>query len=194
MSTIALRRIDSGSRRTYSSDARRKPPRSSDSIACPAAGTSANAEHGRGGERARQQLERQLGDHAERALGADEARDEIVPGDALRGAPPAAQHLAAHLETEHVLARDAVLERTRTAGVRRGADRAELERRRIRRIEQPLLLDGFLQPPGHDARLDDRDQIAGVDLFDRCMRSVDNTMPPWIGSAPPTMPLPARAA
>jgi hypothetical protein len=113
----------------------------------------------------------ELGDDAERALGADEPGDEVVAGDALGGAAAAAQHLAAHqrdLEAEDVLAGDAVLERARPAGVGRrvAADRAELERRRVRRIEHALGLDRLLQPAGDHAGLDDRHQVAGVDLLD----------------------------
>ena len=142
------------------------------SIAAPAAATSANtpstvaAAGGFGHE-----LHDELGDHAERALAADEAGDEIVAGDALRGAPPAAQHLAAHqadLEAQDVFARHAVLERARPAGVRRGvaADRAHVERCRIGRIEQAAVFDGGLQLAGHDAGLDDGHEIGFVDLFD----------------------------
>jgi hypothetical protein len=80
-------------------------------------------------------------------------------------------NLAAHqrnLEAEDVLARDAVLERTRAARVGRRvpADRAELERCGIGRIEQPLLLDRALQRAGDHAGLHDTDEVRGIDLED----------------------------
>ena len=91
-------------------------------------------------------LQRDLGEDAERALAADEERGDVVAGDALDGALAGAEDATAHearLEAEHVLARHAVLERARTAGVLGdvAADHARLQRVGIGRIEEALGLD-----------------------------------------------------
>ena len=65
----------------------------------------------------------QLGDHAERALGADEEVREVVPGRGLDGPGARANHRAVgedDLEREHVLAHRAVTDRRRAARVRGG--------------------------------------------------------------------------
>ena len=57
---------------------------------------------------------------AERALRADEQAGQVVPGDALGGAPAAAQHLAVgehDRQAEDVLGGDAVLDAAHAAGV-----------------------------------------------------------------------------
>ena len=62
--------------------------------------------------------------------------------------------------------RDAVLERARPAGALGdvAADHRLSQARRIRRIEQPDAFDRVLQIAGDDVRLDDREQVALVDL------------------------------
>ena len=80
----------------------------------------------------RSQPQGRLGDHAERALGADEEALEVVAGHVLHRAtaeahgPPVGQH---HLEAEDVVGGDAVLHAAQPAGVggQVPADRADLE-------------------------------------------------------------------
>jgi len=119
--------------------------------------------------RLRQELEHQLRRHREGSLATDDGGGDVVADHALLRAPPAAKRLAAHLhalEAEHVLAHHAVLEGARPAGVLRdvAAERARGQRRRIGREEEARRLDGVLQLERDHARLDDGDEIVGVDL------------------------------
>ena len=69
------------------------------------------------------QAQRQLGDHGERALGADEEADHVVAGGGLRRCAPGPDHAAVGqhgLEGEHVLAHLAVAHRRCPGRVRRG--------------------------------------------------------------------------
>ena len=104
---------------------------------------------------------------AKAALGADERADEIV---AILLAVRAAERddLAVgkqHGERDDVIRRHAVLEAVRTARVLGdvAADRARGLARRIRRVVQSVRGDRARQRDVHDARLDDREQILGVD-------------------------------
>ena len=70
----------------------------------------------------RQELEGHLGDDAERALGPDHQRGEVVAGRALRGAAAEPHDLAVgehDRHAEHVVARHAVLDAADAAGVGR---------------------------------------------------------------------------
>ena len=72
------------------------------------------------------------------------------------------------------------------------ADRAELERAGIGRVEQALRLDRLLQLAGDDARLDHRDEVARIDLLDLLHalgRQHDAALRPAAHRR--TMPLPA---
>ena len=81
-----------------------------------------------GGRAGRPQPDRHLGDHTERALGADHEPDQVVARHAFRGAPPEAHDLPGrrdHLQRQHVVARHPVLHAAQPTGVRRdvAADR-----------------------------------------------------------------------
>ena len=109
-----------------------------------------------------------LGDEAEGALGADEQRHEVVPGDALGGLAADADQLAGagdDLEGEDVVAGDAVLDAAHAAGVRRdvAADRRPRRARRVRRVPEAVLGAGGPQVVVDDAGLDDGEALDGVD-------------------------------
>ena len=96
---------------------------------------------------------------------------EVVADDVLHDLAAGADDLARRqhgLESEHVLLRDAVLERARPARALGdvAADRRLPQAGRIRRIEQADALDGVLQVAGDHVRLDDREQVRLVDLED----------------------------
>ena len=116
-----------------------------------------------------QQLERDLGQHGERALGADQQTHEVVAGDVLGQLAAHAQHPPAHehgLEADHVVARDAVLEAAQAARALHhvAADRRDHLRARIRRVEQALGGDGLLQQGVLQPRLAGRREVLLVDL------------------------------
>ncbi len=97
----------------------------------------------------RQQPQGHLGDHPERALAADEQLGQRKPGDILQARAAEAHHGPVgqhHLKAQHVVGGDAVFHAAQPAGVGGdvAADAADLERRRIRRIPQPVLGDGLL--------------------------------------------------
>ncbi len=108
----------------------------------------------------RQQPQGHLGDHPERALAADEQLGQRQPRDILepRTAEP---HRGAvgqnHLQAKHVVGGDAVLHAAQPAGVGRdvAADAADLERRRVRRIPEPVLGDRLLDLGVEQPGLDD---------------------------------------
>ena len=128
----------------------------------------------RAGER-RAQPQRHLGDDAERPLRTDHEAAEVKSRNAFRG--PATQpdrgavaggtaHDRPH--PEHVVAGDAVLEAAEAAGVGRdvAADRRPRGAGRVRRVPQALLAHDRLEVVVDDARLDDADEVVGVDLDD----------------------------
>ena len=124
-----------------------------------------------GGRAGRPQPHRHLGDHAERALGADHEPDQVVAGHALRGAAPEPHDLPGrrdHLQRQHVVACHAVLHAAQPAGVRGdvAADRRNGGARRVGRVPQAVLGGGLAQVVVHHAGLDDRQPLAGVDLDD----------------------------
>ena len=92
----------------------------------------------------RHQPQDRPGDDAERALAADEQLEQREPGDVLD--PLAAEGdqraVGEHdVEAEHVVGGDAVLHAAQAAGVGGdvAADRADLERRRVRRVPEAVL-------------------------------------------------------
>ena len=109
----------------------------------------------------RQESQGHLGDHPEGAFAADEqfrqAQSRNIfqarAAQAHRGA--VGQH---HLQAQHVIGGDAVLDAAQAAGVGGdvAADAADLERRRVGRVPQPVLGDGLLDLGIEQARLDDR--------------------------------------
>jgi hypothetical protein len=128
-------------------------------------------EQGQLGRRLGQQSEGRLGDHAERALRADEQAGQVVAGDVLDRLAAGAHDLARgehDLQPEHPVAGDAVLDAAQPARVlgQVAADGADLERRRVGWIEQPDLCRGAIQVGVDHARLDGRGQVRRVDLED----------------------------
>ena len=120
------------------------------------------------GRAGRAQPHGDLGDETEGALGADEQRHEVVPGDALGGLAADADELARagdDLEGEDVVAGDAVLDAAHPAGVRRdvAADRRPRRARRVRRVPEAVLGAGGPQVVVDDPRLDHREALDGVD-------------------------------
>jgi len=120
---------------------------------------------------ARLQADGRLGDDAERALGADEEREQVVPRPALERAAPKAHDLARaqhDLDAEHALARDPLAHAAQPPGVRREvpADRADLEARGIGRKGEAVGLGGALERAVQHARLHHRDAVARADLED----------------------------
>ncbi len=127
------------------------------------------AHHRALGRTLRAQPHRHLGDHSEGPLRADQQRAQVVSGHALGGAPPQPDHLAAagdHLQPQHVVAGDAVLDAAHPAGV--GGDVAAYGRPggagRVRRVPQPVLGAGPAQIVVDDAGLHHGQPLAGVDL------------------------------
>ena len=119
----------------------------------------------------RQQAQRRLGDHAEQPFAADEKAREIEALLVLVRAPAALQHAAVSehdFEAEHVVARHAIFQAARAAGIRRdvAAEAAFLQRRGIGRIEEPELPHCGLQLAGDHARFHDGDSVGKMDLLD----------------------------
>ena len=115
------------------------------------------ADDRRGRRRQRAQAQRGLGDDAERALRADEQPLEVVAGHVLDRAAAEAQRPAVgqhHLDAEHVVGGHAVLHAAQPAGVggQVPADRADLERRRVGRVPEPVLAGGRLHLGVEQAR------------------------------------------
>ena len=109
------------------------------------------------------------GDHAERALAADEELQQRESGNVLD--PLAAEDdLGAvrehHVEAEHVVRGHPVLDAAQPAGIGGdvAADRADLVRGRVGRIPQAVRGRGCLQLGIERTRLDHRDAGRGVDL------------------------------
>ena len=138
------------------------------------------------------------------------------PATSLIRLPPSVHQRAVgehDVEAEHVVGGDAVLHAAEPAGVGGdvAADRADLVRRRVGRVPEPVLRGGRLDLGVERARLDDRDLAVGVDL-DRAHplqaehdAAVDRARPagqPAAGAArarparrgrPPSAPRPAPA-
>ncbi len=123
------------------------------------------------GRRQRPQPERDLGDDAERALGADDQPGEVVAGDALGRLSAQPYQLAGagdQFQAEHVIARHAVLDAADPAGVRGdvAADRRPRRAGRIRRVPEAVRGDRRPQVVVDDAGLDDGEPLGRVDAQD----------------------------
>ena len=109
-----------------------------------------------------------LGDQPEGALGADQQRHEVVPGDALGRLAADPDELAGagdDLEGEDVVAGDPVLHAAHPAGVGRdvAADRRPRGARGVRRVPEAVLGAGGPQVVVDDPRLDHGEALHGVD-------------------------------
>ncbi len=120
----------------------------------------------------RTQPQGDLGDDAERPLGADHEAAQVQAGDPLGGSAPEADDLARaghHLEPEHVVTRHAVLDAAHAPGV--GGDVAPDRRPRgagrVRRVPQAVARRLGPQVVVDHAGLDDGQALALVDLTDR---------------------------
>ena len=107
-----------------------------------------------------------LGDDAERAFAADNRADQVGPRRIL-GRPADLHDLAVgrdQLHAQHVVDRDAILERVRPAGIRGhvAADRARPLARRIGRVVKAGARQVLVQRRVHDARLDHGVAIAQI--------------------------------
>ena len=109
------------------------------------------------------------GDDAEGALAADEQLEQAQPGDVLDALAAEGHQRAVgehDVEAEHVVGGDAVLHAAESAGVGGdvAADRADLERRRVGRVPEPVLGGGDLHLTVECAGLDHGHLADGVDL------------------------------
>ena len=109
------------------------------------------------------------GDDAESALAPDEQLEQRQPGDVLDPLAPELHERAVgehHVEAEHVVGGDAVLDAAQAARVGRhvAADRADLERGRIGRIPEAVLGGRPLDVGVESPRLRDRHLRGRVDL------------------------------
>ncbi len=121
--------------------------------------------------RLRHQPQDDLRDDGERPLGPDQQVRQVVADDVLDDLPAGLDDLAGRqhrLEAQHVLLGRPVLERARPAGALGdvAADDRLPQRRRVRRIEEPDLLDRVLEIAGDDVGFDDGDEVGFVDLED----------------------------
>ena len=117
----------------------------------------------------RVQADRDLRDHGERALGADEQPRQVVARRGLRGAASGADHLPARehgLEREHVRPHLPVAHGRRSRGVGRGHPPERRVRARVDREEEAVLPCGALQRQPRDAGLHGRRQVCRRDLDD----------------------------
>ena len=120
---------------------------------------------------------------------------EREPGDVLqpRPAQPHRGAVGEHdLHAEHVVGGDAVLDAAQPAGVRGGvaADGADLERRRVRRVPQPVLGGGFLDLRVEHAGLGDSHPADRVDGDGAHLLQAEHD-PPSTAVDPPDSPEPA---
>ena len=142
----------------------------------------------------RQHPDHHLGDDPQRALGAHEPGDQVErPVTLQRDQLAVGQH---HLELEHVVGREAVLEAVRAAGVLGdvAADRAHLLAGRVGRVVEAVAgdrrLTSRLVTPGCT-----RARRLGTSTSRiRFIRARPMTMPSAIGIAPPESPVPAPRA
>ena len=115
--------------------------------------------------------QRQLGHHRKRALAPAEQSPQVITGDVLHEAPAAANDLSRRqhrLDAEHVVARDAVLQRAQTARALRDvpADGRDGLAARVRREQEALRGRRLRQLDRAHARLADRDELRVADLLD----------------------------
>jgi len=110
--------------------------------------------------------QRHFGDHAQRALAADEQPREVVAGGGLPRARAGADHLAAagdHFQRQHVLAHGAVAHRVGPRGARGRHAADGSVGAGVDREEQARGLEGFVQLLAGDAGLHRHRQVVGVD-------------------------------
>ena len=115
------------------------------------------------------QAQRELGDHAERSLRADEERAQVVAGRRLDRARARSDHRSVgehDLEREHVRAHAAVADGRRAARVGRRHPAERRVRSRIDGEPQTVLGDRGVQLAAEHARLRARLQVAGKHLED----------------------------
>ena len=118
----------------------------------------------------RMEAQRQLGDHAERALGADEEIRQVVAGRRLRRTRAGTDDAAVgehDLEREHVRAHAAVAHGRRAARVRRGHPAERRVGARVDGEEQAVRPGGGLELRARHARLDGHGQILRTQRDDR---------------------------
>ena len=118
--------------------------------------------------RLRHELDGQLGEEAQRALGADHQVDEAVAAGGLDGLAAQRDEPAVrqrNLHAQHVVARDAVAHGAHAARIGHGvaAHRGGLLAR-VRRIEQPRALERLGELHQQHARLHGRGHVAGIHL------------------------------
>ena len=145
----------------------------------------------------RHDAQQDLRHDAERPLGANEGRREVIPRPVeLRAAD---RHELAvgqdHLESAHVVCREAVLEAVRTAGVLRhvAADRADDLARRVGRVEE-VGRHGLRDGDVRHARLNEDTGVVEVHLEHPVHAVQADKDPPSTGTAPPESPLPEPRA
>ena len=128
------------------------------------------------------QLDRQLTDHAERALRADQQVREVVAGRRLAGPRARAHDLAAggdDRERQHVLAHGPVAHRGRAARACRGHAAERGVGTRIDREEDTVFAQALLELPARDTRLDRRVEVLGAhgnDAIHACQVDRDATL------------------
>ena len=118
------------------------------------------------------------------------------PATSLNRGPPSrtARAVGEHdLHAEHVVGGHAVLHAAQAARVGRGvaADRAHLERRRVRRVPEAVLGGRLLDLGVEQTGLHDRDRVAPGRCGCRASSPADSTIPPSTAVEPPDRPEPA---
>ncbi len=115
---------------------------------------------------------------------------QVIAHDVFHHPSAGANHFTCRqdgLDAKHVVTRDAVLERARSARALGdvSADRRPPQTGRVRRVEQAHALDGILQVAGDHVRLDDRHEARFVDLEDAVhpLEADDHAALHWHGSA-----------
>ena len=111
----------------------------------------------------------QFRDHAERALGADQEAEEVVPGRRLRGLASGPHDVAAGqdgLEREHVRPHLPVAHRRRSRRVRRRHATERRVRTGVDGEHQAVLGSGALESGSRHTCLDGRGQVGGCDVHD----------------------------
>lgn len=138
---------------------------------CPGRGRVEERRHRAAGDRDGAQPDGRTDDDPEHTLRADEQRDEVEPGDTLDRPVADRDELAVgehHVESEHRLARHAVLRAAQTPGVGGdvAADRRDLVARGVRRIEQAPCCEMLVERSVEHPRFHDGDLVERGDLHD----------------------------
>jgi hypothetical protein len=154
-------------------ESRRQKPGLQDGVQCPHRISHVRKADGQIGSegRQRQQLQGRLRDHAQQTFRPHKQPVQIKAGLVL-GGPTAQPHDGSisqhHLQSEHVIPRDPVLEAARAAGIGDdvAADGIVGTAGRVGRIEQSALFHLRLQVRRDDACLNHRHKIARMDFVD----------------------------